>query len=327
MNIYKKIFISLIVCLTPSLFGKEISVMYYNCWNYFIEKDVKKKKSVESRNALADLIVAANPDILMLCEMGRTESLNDLVDRLKKRKYEVNYSKIMNANDPSRRLGIISKIKPSAIIEKNNICYRIRPKNKKYKRTEAYPVLRGFLHSIFKFDNYKLHIITAHLKSRLTHYRYSQNDMRRYEARQLRYYVNDLKTLEKDANILIMGDMNDVYSSSPIETIRNEKKGNEKSLFDLKPVDKKGDVWTHWWKAEDSYSRIDYAFANFALLPEINYNKSIIFYDKKKTLIASDHRPLIITIDTKNKPLLSDNERNKLFSKKCIRNASSLLAK
>ncbi len=293
--------------------------MYYNCWNYFIEKNVKKKKSIESRNALADLIVMANPDILMLCEIGQKESFNDLIDRLKKRGFAVAYSKLMYANDPSRHLAVISKIIPQNIIEKNNICYRIKPSSKKYKRTEAYPVLRGFLHSIFKFEDYKLHIITAHLKSRLKHYRYNQNDMRRYEARQLKYYVNDLSKLEENANILIMGDMNDIYSSSPIKAIRDEKKSIEKSLYDLRPNDKKGDVWTHWWAKVDSYSRIDYAFANFALLPELNYDKSEIFYKEKMSLIASDHRPIIISLSTDNKKLLTVDEKNILFSKKCIR--------
>jgi len=62
---------------------------------------------------------------------------------------------------------------------------------------------------------------------------------------------------------------------------------------DLKDIH--GEIWTHFWDWEDSYSRLDYIFVNKAFHPHVKARDSFIFADKDFDQ-ASDHRPLVLKI-------------------------------
>jgi endonuclease/exonuclease/phosphatase family metal-dependent hydrolase len=194
------------------------------------------------------------------------------------------------------------------------MAYKIKVKDADI--TEDVRIQRGFMHAVFAFPNgYRLHVIGVHLKSRVFNSRYNQTDMRRYEARLLRYFVNEILQKEPDANVLVMGDMNDTYDSEPIRFLRDDKKPREKRLYDLRPADQSGLFWTHWWNQNDVYSRIDYAFASYALVPEINREKTKIVHLPEFWIFASDHRPILITLWTDNAQPPSESEMEQLFPK------------
>jgi len=144
------------------------------------------------------------------------------------------------------------------------------------------------------------YIIGAHLKSK-RHHHLGQSDIRRYEARQLQYFINGILDKDADANVLLLGDLNDSPNSSPIKTLlsRNAVKG--KRLYELRPVDSNADCWTHLWFVADVYSRFDYALASFGLLPEVALARSRI-PNFPNWLKSSDHRPLLITITATERP-------------------------
>ncbi len=223
----------------------------------------------------------------------------------------LNYAfiKSTQGEDDTRHIVILSKIKPKEIYERKDLKYKI-----KVKESDLYDEItsqRAIVHTIFEFkDNYRLHVVAAHLKARLFHPRYNQTDMRRYEARLIRYLVNEILEKEQNANILVMGDMNDTYDSEPIRLIRDDKKKLQMRLYVLRPADKWNLYWTHWWNQNDAYSRIDYAFASYGLLPEIDTNKSYIVHLPEYWMFASDHRPLLITINTGNKEFFNDKFLN-----------------
>ncbi len=284
--------------------AKEISVMTYNLCNYFVADETAKPKSDDSKKALMGMIKTANPDILFVVELGGEKSLADLIENLKSagcRDYL--FSDEMTGEDESRHIGFISKIKPVKVDKKEGLFYRIKPKDKENGYAEKVFVQRGFIHLVFEFeDNYRLHVVGAHLKSRLPHPRYIQTDMRRYEARLLRYLVNDIQEKEKDANILVVGDFNDTYSSDPLITIRAPEKPFGNRLYDLRPLDSSGLPWTHWWHSEDIYGRIDFTLASPSLLPEINFDRTKVVHLRDYWMFASDHRPVFVTINTKDSP-------------------------
>jgi endonuclease/exonuclease/phosphatase family metal-dependent hydrolase len=304
-SVRKRLFLSYVLaiavcCLPFDVFSSddEISVMSYNLWNYFVKNGRHcKKKTESSKHALIKTILSASPDILMFSELGGAAALADLMKRLKKAGGRYTYAQLMHGADETRYIGVVSKFPPLRITKITDMFYRLRPKFNKKAPLESVPIQRGFLHAVFKKNGYTLHIIEAHLKARLFHYRYNQTDMRRSEARQLRHVVDLVLKKDPDANVLVVGDFNDVYSSSAIAAIRGDDK--KLKLIDLKPRDSRDTTWTHWWKEEDEYGRIDYAFVSPALLPEIDRKKCRIIHLPDYWLYASDHRPLLTVIKTR----------------------------
>ncbi len=296
--------------------AKEISVMTYNLCNYFVASEADKPKEDDSKKALMGMIRTANPDILFVVELGGEKSLEDLMANLKAegcRDYV--FADEMTGDDETRHIGLISKFKPVKFEKKDNLFYKIKPKDKENGYPEKVFIQRGFLHAVFEFENnYRLHVVGAHLKSRLPHPRYIQTDMRRYEARLLRYLVNDIQEKEQGANILVVGDFNDIYSSDPLLTLRAKEKPEASRLYDLRPSDKSGLPWTHWWHGQDVYGRIDYALASASLLPEIDFEKTKIVHLQNYWMFASDHRPVFVTINTENRTPWGKEAFDKYFS-------------
>jgi endonuclease/exonuclease/phosphatase family metal-dependent hydrolase len=295
--------------------AKEISVMTYNLCNYFVAPETGKPKSDDSKKALVGMIKSANPDILFIVELGGAKSLEDLMENLKSAGCnDYVFSDEMTGEDESRHIGFISKFKPLKIDKKEDLFYRIKRKDREDGYAEKVFVQRGFMHLLFEFeDNYRLHVIGAHLKSRLPHPRYIQTDMRRYEARLLRYLVNDIQEKEKNANILLVGDFNDIYSSDPLITLRAPEKTFKNKLYDLRPLDSSGLSWTHWWNSQDVYGRIDYALASAALLPEINFDRTKVVHLREQWMHASDHRPTLVSISTENAAAWNKETIDKYF--------------
>lgn len=283
-----------------ALDADDITVVSYNLWNYFLKSDFgRHPKSEESKNAVADTIAKANPDIVLVSEIGGKEAMADLLGRLRQRGLEYPFSIVMHGSDPTRALGAFAKFKPVEIHKLNTLTYNLRSKKApKSAKPDKVRVQRGFLHLVFVKKGYRLHIISAHLKARLYNRYYSHSDMRRNEARLLRSVVGEIMRKEPESNILVTGDFNDTRDSGTIATIRGDYGKKSLALVDLRPLDADGCCWTHWWRREDSYGRIDYAFASKTLVPEVLKEQVRITHIPAIWLKASDHRPLKIVIDT-----------------------------
>ena len=292
--------------------GKDVSVMSFNLWNYFvIDGRYSPIKNEASKVALVEVIKTTDPDIIMISEIGGEPALNDFLAHLKKAGLKYPFGTVMYGADRTRHIGCIAKFAPMFVRKNYDLTYNIKPKSG--KALEKVYVQRGFLHVVFDIDGYKLNIVNAHFKSRLPNPRYNQTDMRRLEARLLKYYVNALIKKFPKANILVTGDLNDVYSSNPLVTLRGMNQKQQKRLYDLKPKDSEGATWTHWWKKEDTYGRIDYLLASPSLLPEIDFTKTNVYHNPKLWLYASDHRPVITVIKTKDKKMWTEKQIDKIF--------------
>lgn len=296
---------------------KPVRVVSYNLYNFTSLKQ-PQLKSPESRAMVVTVLGKLNPDIAVLIELSGQDALDELAALLKKNGTEYAFSTLVepaprteNARkkkDPlfERRIGILSKTKPAEILHAVDLCYSLNG--------HSVPVQRGFAHLVYKWPSgYTLHLLAAHLKSKLFD-PLGQTDMRRYEARLLRYQVNDILREDPDANILLVGDFNDSPDSSPLTTLYNRRVRNPKMhLFDLRPVDAGGLAWTHLQDESDDYARIDYALASHGLLPEIDLARTFIpgYAD---WYIASDHRPLVITLSPADRPadpkVLASFDRN-----------------
>lgn len=271
----------------------ELRVLSYNIFN-FAAAAQPSPKSPESRAMVTAIIAKLNPDIAVLVETSGAAAVAELVAAIKEKGVTYPFSTVVEAFDQERRIGIIAKVTPAKVEHDTTAYYNLGGKH--------VFVQRGFGHVIFEWNNgYRLHVVAAHLKSKMFD-PLGQTDMRRYEARQLRYLIDGIQKSDKEANILVMGDFNDTPESSPISTVCGRRSGVEKQMFDLRPVDPTNESWTHCWDEADTYSRIDYAFVSHALLPEINLDKTLL-PNIQDWYIASDHRPVLVTLTPANKPV------------------------
>ena len=115
-----------------------------------------------------------------------------------------------------------------------------------------------------------------------------------------------------DANIVVLGDLNDTYNTKAIKEVVGRGKNK---LTDTRPAEKNGDnlpnpanpnysprneTWTHYYGVEDSYSRIDYLLLSPGMVREWNKDQTYIPVIANWG-IGSDHRPIIATFEAENK--------------------------
>ena len=271
-----------------------LRIMIYNTYNYLDRTVTPQYKSEDSRREVADMIAYVRPDIAVLTEMGTEPTVRELLESLHAKGIEYSFSSVVHGADEVRHIAYIARFKPVKVDHRTDLTY--------YLKHQHVPVSRGIGHCVFRWKNgYTLHIVAAHLKSKRFH-PLGQTDMRRYEARQLRYVVNGILRQDHGANILVAGDLNDTPNSSPLKTLYDRRAKETGRLYDLRPSDKYGMVWTHLWDIADTYSRIDYALASYGLLPEVDLDHGVIPF-VSDWYTASDHRPVVIVIHPAEKPM------------------------
>ncbi len=256
----------------------QVSVCFYDTGEFSLSSSKDKKESVIS------ILTGINPDILILAGVGDLDSLNELKKTVKSAKF----AKMVSGDDKTRHLAVISRLEPLEFHPITDLKYKI-------KDVEL-PVKRGFLHCVFKSGTYKFHLIGADLQSRDKVENFNQTDMRRYEARLLRYHVTALIKENIGNNIIVAGNLNDTCGMASIKEIYNRRFDIVKRLFDIRPIDSLRTSWTYWDCKSDDYERIDYIIGTSSILPEIVREKTYICQDPRWNS-ASMHRPLIVTID------------------------------
>lgn len=269
----------------PPPSADEFSVMEYNLWRFSYEdrdKDGQKDnfKAEDQIAALVSIVSNARPDILAFEEIGDADSFDILARRLRDAGLDYfAHSEHFVLPHATVGLGVLSRF---PIVEKHNIT------NETYTIGDTVvPVQRGFLCVDIQVNtNYTFRLFVAHLKSKLYN-QLGQTEMRRNEARLLNKHLRRMIAQDKTMNILVVGDMNDTSTSAPLRTLL----GWPPILHDLRPTDFVGDVWTHYWAYQEEYARINYAFVNDAMKPEVVAEKCYLPRDANLTL-ASDHRPI-----------------------------------
>ena len=133
----------------------------------------------------------------------------------------------------------------------------------------------------------------AHLKSKRPSPDADEGLLRRNEAHLLRNRIVQILDSDPAVNLLVYGDFNDTKDQPSIQEVVG-RRGAPDALSDLALEDNLGDRWTHYWKVDDVYARIDYLLVNRALSPRVVRAKSYV-YRWPSWYAASDHRPLTAT--------------------------------
>lgn len=263
----------------------EFSLMTYNVMRFSYEdrdKDGQKDnfKPEEQITALLEVLKKNHPDVLAVEEMGDVASFTIFTQRVAAVGLDYPHSEYFIMPEASIGLAVLSRF---PIVQRHHIA------NETYTiGHETLPVQRGFLNVDIQVNpEYRFRLLVAHLKSKLYH-PLGQTEMRRNEARLLNKNVRRMLKRNPELNLVVVGDMNDTIRSA----VLRELIGSPPSLFDLRPKDAVGDLWTHFWDYQESYERLDYILVSEGMQPEVVAERCLVVRDPL-TYVASDHRPVM----------------------------------
>ncbi|MCB1065352.1 MAG: endonuclease/exonuclease/phosphatase family protein [Verrucomicrobiae bacterium] len=241
----------------------------------------KPEKEIE---VLVAAIVEAKPDILGVCEIGDAAYLADLQKRLKAKGLELPHTElVISADGWNRNLALLSRFPIVSRDPQTDLTYLIGQ--------TRFPIQRGILDVTLAInDSYRLRCLGLHLKSKREIPEADQAEMRRNEAHLIREHLDSIMATEPGTNLIVYGDFNDTPNEIPIRTIRG-RFGSDDYLTDLRPNDRFGFRWTHYWSVADTYARLDYTLVSKGLLPEVDRDSASILHPEDWET-ASDHRGL-----------------------------------
>lgn len=265
----------------------EFSVMTWNLMRYYFEDrdgdgEEDDLKPQAECNAAFEVIRYENPDVLVVQEMGDPVAFAHFTNGLAAKDMNYPHAEMLRRGGRNEiNMAVLSRFPIVSVQHHTNDTYTIGP--------AELPVSRGFLDvDIRPAPHFTFKLISAHLKAKVFH-PLGQTEMRRNEARLLNKHVRQSLRKKSGLPILVVGDMNDTYNSAALREVIGKE---TKYLFDIRPRDELGTVWTHYTEADDTYSRIDYMLASRGMAmqlvrPKCRASGSLFCRD------ASDHRPLI----------------------------------
>lgn len=290
------------LCLIRSFSGGEPNVAEnetwrvatYNVRNYLsMDRRVRDKwrkdyPKVEAEKAvLRRTLLHARADFLALQEVGSEGHLRELQADLAREGLEYEYSAILEASDPDRRV---------AALWNSDMPFQVRRHTdlELVYFGETDHVKRGLLEIEFQDELGAFSIFIVHLKSKYT----NRDDdplstkRRTLEARSIRNRIIQRYDSPNESRFLITGDFNDTPDSAAIRAF--EKKGDLLIGVPLEIEDSRREIWTHFYKKGGVYSRVDYIFRSIGWGVLETYDSGI--HDPEDFYTGSDHRLLFLDL-------------------------------
>jgi endonuclease/exonuclease/phosphatase family metal-dependent hydrolase len=292
--------------VSHSLLAETFRVAAYNVENYLDQPSgTRRQKSPEARAKIREGIRALKPDVIAFQEMGSVKALQELRASLKSEGLDYPHWEQVTGFDTNIHVALLSKFPIVARRPHTNDNYLLSGRR--------FRVSRGFVEADIKVnDRYEFTILSCHLKSKRPIPDADEEEMRFEEARILREKVDARLKANPNANLVVLGDLNDTYNTKSVRAVIGRGKTR---LTDTRPAERNGDnqphpnnpryqprnvAWTHHYGVEDTYSRIDYILLSPGMAREWVTNETYVL-----TLpnwgIGSDHRPLVATFEAENK--------------------------
>ena len=274
--------------------AETLTVATYNIENYGpanrvteagYRKDYPKPEA--EKRALRTAIRGLAADVLVLQEMGPRPYLDELRRDLKSEGCDYPFAELASASDADRHLAILSKRPLKAVTTHTDLSFAY------FGGKET--VKRGLLEATVATAAGDVTIFVVHLKSRYTD---RPDDpmsavRRAAEATVVRDRVLQRFPKPVEARFVILGDCNDSRTSKAVGFL--QKRGKTEIAKLLPAADSRGELWTHAYRREESYSRVDQIFVSPGLLPLVADGTARI-YDGAGVREGSDHRPVIVTL-------------------------------
>ncbi|HVS53840.1 MAG TPA: endonuclease/exonuclease/phosphatase family protein [Opitutaceae bacterium] len=274
--------------------AETLTIATYNIENYGPADRVTEAgfradypKPEAEKAALRRVIRGLNADVLVLQEMGDQPYLDELRHDLKAEGLDYLHSAVASAADADRHLAVLSKRPLKGVTTHTDLTFAYFGAKEDVKR--------GLLEATIATSGGDVTLFVVHLKSRFTDRPDDpSSEIRRAgEATAIRDAVLKRFPDPSAARFVILGDCNDTKTSRALAHLQT--RGKTQVAILLGGTDSHGEVWSHFYRREDTYSRVDHILVSPALLPAVAGNIAHI-YDGDGVRDASDHRPLAITL-------------------------------
>lgn len=283
------------VLLLPWAASAAITVATFNLENYTLADRLVEgvfrrayPKPASEKTAVRQVIADINPDILAVEEMGAQPYLDDFKRELKRSGQNFPYTVLLEAADPERHVAVLSKLPFKEV--------RRHAKVPIVHLGKPVFVKRGVLEVIFATTDGDFSVFVIHLKSKRTERKEDPEaaSQRALEAEAVRDLVLSRHPDPAKARFLVCGDWNDTRGTRPVRALL---KRGETPIGELVPAfDSRGEAWTHYFRREDTYSRIDYLMVSPALKSSVTDARGKI-HDGASALQGSDHRAVSCTLN------------------------------
>jgi endonuclease/exonuclease/phosphatase family metal-dependent hydrolase len=253
-------------------------------------KDYPKPEA--EKTALRGVIRALGADVLVMQEMGGQPYLDELRRDLKTDGLDYPYHALATAADADRHVAILARRPLKGVTTHTDLQFTY------FNAKET--VKRGLLEVTIATATGDLTIFAVHLKSRFTDRPDDlQSAIRRAaEATAVRDRVLKRFPTPAEARFIVLGDCNDSRVSKAATFL--QKRGKTEITLLLPAADSRGETWTHAYRKEDSYSRVDHVFVSPLLRGTVQAGTARI-YDGPGVREGSDHRPVVVVL-TLEKP-------------------------
>jgi endonuclease/exonuclease/phosphatase family metal-dependent hydrolase len=281
--------------VATALRAETLTVATYNIENYgpadrLTDAGYRKEypKPEAEKRALRNVIRALNADVLVLQEMGAQPYLDELRRDLKAEGIDYPFATLANAADVDRHVAVLSKRPLKAVKTYDALEFSYFGTKERVKR--------GLLEASVATSAGDVTFFAVHLKSRFTDR--ADDPMsalrRAAEATAVRDAVLKRFPAPESARFVVLGDCNDNKGSRTL--VHLAQRGKTIVAVLLAAADSRGEVWSHAYRKEQSYSRVDHILVSPALVGSVSGGAARI-YDGVGVQEASDHRPLIMTLN------------------------------
>lgn len=294
------------LAIVTSAGADSFRIATYNLNNY-LDAPVGSRpaKSPESKAKVRQALTTINADVLALQEVGTTNAFLELRKSLADEGLEYPHGEYVRGFDTNINVAVLSRFPITARRPHTNQSFLL------YGR--RFRVGRGFAEVDIQVNpSYAFTLITAHLKSRREVPEGDQQEIREQEAILLREVITERLKVNRDLNLVVLGDFNDVKDSASTRTLIGR---GALALVDTRPAERNGDdrpdekrrldapriTWTYYYAKEDSYDRVDYILLSKAMAKEWNEGETYAF-TMPNWGIASDHRPIVAGFWAENRP-------------------------
>jgi endonuclease/exonuclease/phosphatase family metal-dependent hydrolase len=272
-----------------------ITVATYNVENYTLANRMADgvyreayPKPERERAALRQVIAAIAPDVLAVQEMGPQPFLDEFQRELRLAGLDYPHTVLLAGPDADRHVAVLSRIPFKAVHRHAEVPFRYFGQNER--------VRRGVLEVVFATDRGDVSLFVIHLKSKYTERKDDPEAAlkRALEAEAVRDLVLARHPDPAAAKFIVAGDWNDTRGTRPVRAL--QKRGDTVIGELVLAADSRGQTWTHHFRREDLYSRIDYLMVSPGLKPFVAGNRAAI-HDGPGVVEASDHRPVVLRLE------------------------------